>query len=264
MKKIGELIILSYKNFSVYPLDMAGTFLLYTLRVGVIILLYKSLYQTQGAASSIFAGYTFEDVVWPLLMTQVIAVSRPRGMGEEFTNDIRTGKLGTELILPIHYLVGKSIHHLTVMFSNIGYFTLLAGVIGWITIGHLPSLIGSIGLLVLMFFAAITGFCGYLFMGTIGFFVEDSKALAWIYSKLDLVFGGNILPVVFLPIWMQKIAYFTPFFHSGYSAALFLKTPTLGYFVSVLSMNLLWIGVFILSSHLLFLMARKHIQSNGG
>gem|GEM_PF-5258119 len=38
-------------------------------------------------------------------------------------------------------------------------------------------------------------FFGYMMVGLLGSYTEDTDSFRLVYSKLDLLFGGNILPI---------------------------------------------------------------------
>jgi ABC-type uncharacterized transport system permease subunit len=54
-------------------------------------------------------------------------------------------------------------------------------------------------------------FFSYTLIGLFAFYVEDIEAFRFIYSKFDMILGGNIMPIPFLPHILQTIAYATPF-----------------------------------------------------
>ncbi len=72
------------------------------------------------------------------------------------------------------------------------------------------------------------------------------------------------MPIVFMPVWMQSVAYFSPFMHHGYSAGLLLKNPSLGYFAEIFGIQLLWIAILTGATEILFRGVRKRISVNGG
>jgi ABC-type uncharacterized transport system permease subunit len=265
MSKIIALVLISYRNIHTYWGDTVGMLLIYIFRVLVILTLYRSLYLTFGAGHPVFMGLSFETIAWPLIITQAIAVSRTRGLAREITSDLRSGKIGSELLLPIHYLVNKSITHLTTMLVSVGYFVPTGIVIGLLMLG-VPQIslltLASVALLILL--GSIVSFMGYLFVASLGFFIEDAQAPGWIYSKFDVIFGGNILPIVFLPLWLQTIAFYTPWFHSGYSAALYMQHPSSTEFITIAGMGFAWAIGFALLSLLSFRIAQSRITSNGG
>jgi ABC-type uncharacterized transport system permease subunit len=264
MSKIIALIFLSYRNINTYWGDTVGMLLVYTFRVLIILTVYKSLYISFGSKHPMFLGLSFEAIAWPLIITQAVAVSRTRWLAREITSDLRSGKISSELLLPIHYLVNKSVSHLTAMFVAIWYF-LPVGILIWLIYIGIPqiSIVTILAVGILIFTGAIVSFTGYLFMASLWLFIEDAQAPGWIYSKFDAIFGGNILPVVFLPVWLQTFAYYTPWFHSGYSAALFIRHPNISEFFWVFGIASTWIIIFVGLSLLSFRLARSRLLSHG-
>lgn len=121
-----------------------------------------------------------------------------------------------------------------------------------------------LGSLVLIVGGMLVSFFGYMLVGLCSFFMEDSEALRWIYSKLDMVFGGNMLPIPFLPIWLQTFAFFSPFAASGYTAGLIFIGFDAQKFALYLGIQLVWILIYIFSCFGLYEFARKRLVVNGG
>ena len=103
-----------------------------------------------------------------------------------------------------------------------------------------------------------------MLIGLCSFFMEDSEALRWIYSKLDMVFGGNMLPIPFLPVWLQTVAFFSPFAASGYTAGLIFIGFDVRKFVLYLGIQVFWIIIYIALCLGLYEFARKRLVVNGG
>ena len=122
---------------------------------------------------------------------------------------------------------------------------------------------------VLAFLVLIIGgmfitFFGYMLVGLSAFFLEDSEALRWIYSKLDMLFGGNILPLPFLPPFLQTIAFHSPFAAGGYTAGLMLVGFDTQKFLFYLGVQVFWIVFYIFSCLGIYEFARKRLVVNGG
>ena len=168
MSKIIALVLISYHNIHTYWGDTVGILLIYTFRVLIILTLYKSLYVSFGDTHPVFLGLSLETIAWPLIITQAIASSRTRGLAREITSDLRSGKIGSELLLPIHYLVNKSITHLTTMLMSIGYFVPVGIIMGLLFLG-IPqiSLLTLAMVAFLVFLGSIVSFMGYLFVASL-------------------------------------------------------------------------------------------------
>ena len=55
-------------------------------------------------------------------------------------------------------------------------------------------------------------------VGLLAFYTEDADSFKLLYAKLDMFFGGNILPIPFMPLFLQTIAFASPFAYEGYTA----------------------------------------------
>lgn len=139
MRKYLELILISYRNSHAYLGDIIGANIVFVFRILFILLLYKYLYQHFGEQNPIFANYTFEVVAWPLIFAQCVSVAKPRGLIKEIQNDLRSGKIGIQLLLPISYIRLKSIEHFSQFVTSIGYFLTIGIIVGTLMIGHLPT-----------------------------------------------------------------------------------------------------------------------------
>ncbi len=54
------------------------------------------------------------------------------------------------------------------------------------------------------------------FLGLLSFFLTDTQGIRWAFNFLAQFFSGTIIPLVFLPSWMQKIQFFLPFQYISY------------------------------------------------
>lgn len=189
MRKYLGLVLLSYRNSHAYLGDVIGANMIFVFRILFILLLYKYLYGHFGAENQLFGNYTFEMIAWPLIFSQSISVARPRGLIREIQSDLRSGKIGIQLLLPISYLRLKNIEYFSQFLTSLGYFLVIGSVVGTLIIGKVPELsAGLLGTFVLLFFGAYLGLCGFIFIASVGFYFEDVQAFSWIYSKLDMIF----------------------------------------------------------------------------
>ena len=56
-------------------------------------------------------------------------------------------------------------------------------------------------------------------IGLLAFVAEDTDSFRLIYQKLTFILGGLMLPIDFLPDWLQNIAYSLPFSLTTYAPA---------------------------------------------
>lgn len=69
-------------------------------------------------------------------------------------------------------------------------------------------------LIILFALGVLAGSVGVIFQMLVGisaFWLQEVSPFNWIWEKLLFALGGLILPLSVYPLWIQKIAYFTPF-----------------------------------------------------
>ena len=265
MRKYLELIAITYRNTHTYISEVIGANIVFGFRIFFILTLYKYLYQEYWVQNPIFWSYDFEAIAWPLIFSQAVVVARPRTFVKEIQHDLRSGKIGIQLLLPLHYMRLKLVENLSQFLISLGYFLISGILIGWAMIGKLPEFsFGIVETIIVLFVWVFLWLYGYLFVASIGFFVEDVQAIRWIYSKFDMIFGGNILPVVFMPVWLQTVANYTPFTHQWYSAGLLLTHPSIEFFLKILCVQVSWIIGFVILTDILFYLAKNRLTINWG
>ncbi|MDD2916933.1 MAG: ABC-2 family transporter protein [Candidatus Gracilibacteria bacterium] len=262
MQKYLSIFLIAYKNHHVYLTDILGMNIIFVLRVVVIITLYRAIFEMSGGAS--VGGYSLEQISWALIITQAIVTSKPRTTND-ISTDIKTGKIVAYLLNPVSYVWFKFFQGFSQFLANIIPGLLIGAIVGTVFLGFPnTSITGFFASLVLIIGGMFVTFFGYMLIGLCSFFMEDSEALRWIYSKLDMVFGGNMLPLPFFPIWLQTFAFFSPFAASGYTAGLMFIGFDAQKFVLYLGIQMVWICVYILGCLGLYELARKRLVVNGG
>ena len=85
-----------------------------------------------------------------------------------------------------------------------------------------------------------------MMVGLSAFWMHDVEPLFWVWEKLLFMFGGLMIPLAVYPVWIQKIAAFTPFSAIlGARSALAIEFNFFAAFTLVMSL-LAWISFTIL------------------
>lgn len=98
----------------------------------------------------------------------------------------------------------------------------------------------------------------------VAFITEEVKPFKWIWGKCEMLLGGNILPIPFMPLWMQSIALIGPFAHMGYTAGLIFARPEGAPFLQYTLTAAAWTLFFYLLACILFRSGVKRLESLGG
>ena len=188
----------------------------------------------QGLTPGDFAAYY---IVWMLVRQMNIV-----GSAQGWEWRIQHGKMSAELMRPIH-----PIHNDVSDFAGSKVFMILI----WLPIAAVLALIFKptlhpTWLQGLVFVIAIWGayflrsLLNSLF-GMITFWTTRIGAIYDLYTALELILSGRLVPMVLMPIWVQQIAKFLPFQYTFYFPITVLTgslTPV--ELLSGLGIQLLW------------------------
>lgn len=252
---------IAYKNYTIHIHDIVGINIIFVLRLTVIIFMYKSIFAL--AWTKFIGWYRIEELVRALIFVQTVVVSKVR-ISDEIDQDIKTGKIGVYLLNPVNYISLKFFE----FFPKFLYNLIITGVIGLILwfffLWWIPTTLGWVlWWIVLIFGSMLIAFFGYMMIGLLSFYTEDNSAFRLIYSKIDLFFGGNILPLAFMPVILQSIAFLLPFSQSGYTAGLLFSHFNITTFLQYLAIQVIWIAIYIWACFGIFHHAKKKLVING-
>jgi len=214
------------------------------------------------AGASSINGYTLEQLIRSLIFVQAIVLSKPR-ITEEIGSDIKSGKIGVFLLNPISYIGFKFFEHMPRFLYNLCISLVLWFVVGYLFIGSIhTSLAWTLGGFALLVWWMMISFFGYMMVGLLGSYTEDTDSFRLVYSKLDLLFGGNILPIWFMPIRLQMLTFWSPFTYAGYTAGLLFVQFDIHKFTQYLGMQRLWIVILIWICVLIYTHGKKKVTIN--
>ena len=177
--------------------------------------------------------------------------------------DIKTGKIAVYLLNPINYVSYKFFESFSKGIYNL-IISLSIGLWLWyILLWSIPfSIWGVLGWSLLLLWGMLVSFFGYFMVGLLAFYTEDADSFRLLYSKMDLFFWGNILPLPFMPLFLQTIAFASPFAYAGYTAWLIFTKFTLPTFLEYAGIQLFWIVALIGLCYLIYTQAQKKITIN--
>lgn len=189
------------------------------IRVVIVISLIRATYVI--ADKEIIAGVDLLSASWAVVFSQALSAYGSRGMSDTISKSIRSGEISVELISPGQFVNRKMIDSLGNSSAS-SIFTLPAIVIAaGLFIGQAPYFgINLLTALVLFVCGLIMRLLAHVCLGQIAFMTEETKPFKWIWGKCEMLLGGNILPIPFMPAIMQNIAFWGPFAHFGYTAGL--------------------------------------------
>jgi len=164
------------------------------------------------AAAKMGAAHLHPDqLLWYIALNEWVLISIPE-IHVAMEQDLRSGKLAYLLPRPISYLKSMFFEGLGMLTVNLLVLGAVAFLFTWWRIGIFPF--ESRVLILLLALGALAGAVGVIFQMLVGisaFWLQEVSPFNWIWEKLLFALGGLILPLAVYPLWIQKIAYCTPF-----------------------------------------------------
>ena len=253
---------IAYRNYTTYIKDIIGINVVYVIRLLVIIFFYKAIYLAKWSA--LVNGYTLEQVTRALIFVQAVVVAKSR-ITDDVNIDIKTGKIATYLLNPIHYISYKFFESFPKSIYNL-IISLAVGLWLWLLLlWSIPvSIWWIVWGIVLLVGGMLINFFWYFMIGLLGFYTEDADSFRLLYARMEMFFWGNILPLPFMPVFLQTIAFLSPFAYAGYTAWLIFTKFTVATFIHYAGMQILWIILLIGICYFIYNKAQKRLNINGG
>jgi ABC-2 type transport system permease protein len=251
----------SLANAINYRVSVISGFVLYSLFIYVFMSLWRAIYQEGGAH-----GYTYVQIVWYLIMTELVGffaggVAVYRVMNE----DVKSGAIVYLVGRPVHYIVYQLSNSLGQVAFNFLTFGPLAAILGFAFVGPLHgfSFINAPAILVSVFLGFLLQFFFMMLIGLSAFFIEDNFAMYLVFSKLTFMLG-TLLPVEFLPDWLQPIAKSLPFSYISWAPAKLFVDFSPALFLQLVPRQIMWTALAAVLTLLCYRAGERSLQINGG
>ena len=260
LKKYLIIARINVQNAFTYRASVISGLLFYALFIFVFFSLWQAIYK-EGSVN----GYTHGQVVWYLIITEMVVFGCRIPIVGEINEDIKTGSMAYLLNRPMHYVAYQAASAVGHVAVNLLFTGALAVVLGFVFVGPIPHF--QWAGLPLMLLSALMGialqFFSLMAVGLTAFRLEDNFAIYLIYQKLVFMLG-MFLPVEFLPGWLQGIAKVLPFSYVAWGPAKLFVDFSLPLFLQVAPMQALWIVVMIGVSLAMYHGGMRNLQANGG
>jgi ABC-2 type transport system permease protein len=228
----------------------------------IYLVVWSTIARQQGGS---VGGYTAGGlaayyIVWTLVRQMNIILTP-----YDWEDRIQHGRLSMELMRPIH-----PIH------NDISYFAgwKFISILFWLPVAVLLALIfkptlNPTWLQIGAFFIAIWGAylvrtMIYTFLGLITFWTTRVSAIFELFFTLELVLSGRLVPMTFMPLWVQHLAFYLPFQWTFYFPInALVGQPTTAALLTGFGMQLLWILVGALVIKVFWHYSIRHFSSVG-
>ncbi len=252
----------SFLNRSAYRFNHFMGILNTLLQIFIFWCIYRTLYGGRNEVDGITMAMVTTNFVLSIGMNALFSID-----DYYLPNRISNGSIATELLLPISFQ-GR------MMFENLGntlfqliFHFLPALAASALTVGVLPP--AGIGNLLLFFLSALFGY-GVLWsisytLQMFSFWLINMWSLITIKNVFVNVLSGSMIPLWFMPEWMQPVLNILPFSSIYFTPVqIYLGQLTLPEIAVKYLVQLLWIVVFYVCGCLLWEKGKKKLVVQGG
>lgn len=260
LRKYGTIVRISLVNALTYRASILSRFVFYTLFIYVFMRLWTTIYQGGSVE-----GYSLTQIVWYLIMTELIVFGFSTSIYRTMNDEIKDGTIAYRVNRPTHYVFYELANGLGQMAVNMVFFSGLACVLGWVFVGPLTTF--HLGSLPFLFISVLLGllinFFFHMLIGLSAFVLEDNVALYLIYQKLTFMLGV-FLPIEFLPGWLQRVAKNLPFSYVAWAPAKLFVDFSWAQFLTLVPRQVLWLAVVLGLTLWVYRGGVRRLQLNGG
>jgi len=253
---------INFKNSFVYVADSFAASLFIAFITFIFVNIWSVVFNASG--SEIINGFTLPMMIWYLVMTESIITSQGK-ITIQIGQEIIRGDIANYLNKPYNYLVYKYASTIGASVTSFFITMFCAGAVALIMIGPLNFDFTIIPFIIITAFLGITlHFTMMSTLGVLALWLEDSRALDFLYQKILFVAGGMLVPLDVFPLWFSSICVLLPFSYAAYYPAVLFVRFSFELFIQTILIQLFWIIVTSLIALVLFNILSKRVSINGG
>jgi ABC-2 type transport system permease protein len=262
-RKYSAIARINVQNSLTYAWDAFGQGVFIVLFIFIFAQLWRTTFKAQHA--TVIGGLTLVQTLWYFVWAELIELSKLR-VSFTIQEEVKDGSLAYTLGRPYNYLLYHFFSGMGSVFMRILFVLTCGAAVAWLQVGPLdtfrPETLPAVLLVTALAFTL--DFCIMAGIGLLAFFFEDTAAFRLIYQKISFVLGGLLLPVDFLPHAIQSVARVLPFNLVLYAPSKLLVAWDGRQFVTMLGLQLFWIGVLGTLLALLYRYGARRVSINGG
>ena len=267
MKVFIEVIKLNFKVMFQYRWTMAISVLFQPILLAINIALFKSIYAYNDTTS--IKGYGFEQMVWYYTAYYVVLSFVWNGITNQISRKILTGELATDFLKPISifrfYLASAVSSRFMALLVEFVPGMIIYSLILFPKFITIQSFLSFVIIAVLAF---ILNFMYSFLLGMSAMIIKNNMSINAIREVLQAIVGGGLIPLEFMPVWLNRIFDFLPFKYIIYWPIQFFLNRVEGnrleMLVRVGLLQLVWIIIFYIAIKILWKRLVKRFCAAGG
>jgi len=262
LPKYWAILRINLASQTAYLGEMVVRALFLAIILYVYLQLWTATYGSMGART--VAGFSVGQMVWYLLLTEAIVLSRPR-LTRDVDQDVRAGDIAYQLIRPYDYVWYRLALYAGERLLRFALCLGVGGVVALALTGE--AAIAPTGLVVgglLFVVGLLVDFLGAMAIGLCAFWLEETQPLTLLYDRAIMLLGGMLLPLELLPDPVERALGALPFQLLLYAPARAAVSGDLAPFPSASCGLALTLAAMLLLVRLIYGQALRRLHANGG
>jgi ABC-2 type transport system permease protein len=260
MKKYLHIGKVTFQNNIAY----ATEFFFRSIFIVVILFIFANMWRAAFGTSKVIEGFTVAMMVWYLLIGEAIVTSES-SLVRTVNGEIQSGEIAYVLNKPYNYILYHFARSFSYRIISFFYIILLGSVLLFFLVGPISiNFFGLVFVAITILFAFTLDFLISFLIGLLGFWLEDTEAFRWLYTKIIFTIGGMLMPLEMFPKWLEEISRFLPFNLIAYAPAKLFVNFNINLFLTTLFTQIIYIIIFGLIVYLVYSKAIRRVNINGG
>jgi ABC-2 type transport system permease protein len=228
----------------------------------IFLQLWTATYQTMGRET--IAGFSVAQMLWYLMLTEALVLSRPR-LTREVDADVRSGDLAYQLIRPFDYVGYRMATYFGERLLRLAVSLVAGAALAFALTGAAPlSAAGLAAAAVLAGVGMLVDFLGAMTIGLAAFWLEETQPLTLLYDRAIMLLGGMLLPIELFPEPIAAVLGQLPFQLLLYAPARAAVSGDLAGLPEALARGLVTLVVAYVVVRVVQARAVRRLHANGG
>lgn len=239
-----------------------------TLYCFVMYFIWKAVFAASGEGQ--FMGFSMTDMTIYVFLSNIVRFLTATDSTQSLAEEIRDGSIVMRLIKPVSMdlsLLAKELGNTAVTFLFL-FLPVMAGVEIYrlCALGYVAFRLDYFALFLLScLLSYLLSFYLNLIFGYLAFFLMNIWGFSMLKESILGFFSGSLIPLAFFPEAFRRVLEELPFASLVYVPTMVYMGKYTGTELTVILLKqVVWIGVFVALSRLLWCWARKRLALQGG
>jgi ABC-2 type transport system permease protein len=240
------------------PADLVVRTLFYVFILVIFSALWKAAVASNGGE---IAGYSYIAMLWYVVGAEGSVIATKPRLIEEVGEAIGQGSIAVEMLRPVSVVGFRMAVELGEALVRLALAVVVGALLGLAYAGAPPNATAALMAVPALILGVASIVVSQHLFAAATFWLEDAKSMWFLYQKLIFLLGGMLLPLEFLPSWLEGFARATPFMTMAYAPARLLS----GHVEPVLILiQIGWLAAMFAAVVAVFSVGERRLQVAGG